>query len=110
MLRFIEIPDPTTDISKMILDSLLSKQIENKKILGKYSLHIRHLAREGLALRADHEENYIELLYLRTEDDALSKVWLSKKTKTYTSPTIQNQTLEDISLVILLDFLIDQKV
>ena len=104
-LRFIVIPGPTKDISKMFFDSLLSKQIENKKILRKTSQRIRHLARQGLALRGHHEENYIELLYLRPEDDALSKEWFLKKTKKYTSPTIQNQILEDISLVILRDFL-----
>ena len=50
-LRFIEIPGHDQDISKMISDSLLSKQVENRKILRKIILSTRYLASQGLTLR-----------------------------------------------------------
>ena len=44
-------PGHDEDISKMISDSLLSKQVENRKTLRKIILSTRYLASQGLTLR-----------------------------------------------------------
>ena len=64
---------------------------------------LRYLARQGIALRGHNEENsnFVQLLNLLAEDDSNLKESLLRKSKKYTSPTIQNKILKDMALTIL---------
>lgn len=55
---------------------------------------MKYLARQGIALRGDCDEengNLIQALKMRGEDVMLLLDWIKRKTNKYTSPEIQNE-------------------
>ena len=64
---------------------------------------LRFLARQGIALRGhdECENNFIQLLKLRGNDDPKVYDWIARKSSKYTSPVIQNELLQIMSLNIL---------
>ena len=72
------------------------KQI-NRGMLLKIILSIKYLARQGIALRGDGDEengNFMQALRMRGEDDPLLMDWIRRKTNKYTSHEIQNKILK----------------
>ena len=66
--------------------------------------NVRYMARQGLPLRGDGEEddsNYNQLLGLRGTDDARVLDWIKRKSDKYTSPDIQNEMLEILGKMVL---------
>jgi len=65
---------------------------------------IRYLARQGLALHGDRDEedgNFNQLVKVKAEADPGILDWLKKKSNKYTSPEIQNELVSVMSLQIL---------
>ena len=59
--------------------------------------NIRFLARQGIPLRGDgdeHDSNFIQLLYLRSNDDSSIAHYMEKKTDKYCCHQIQNELLD----------------
>ena len=55
--------------------------------------NLRYLARQGIALRGDGDENdtnFMQLLKLRQDEDPRIKGWIERKTNKYVSYDIQN--------------------
>ena len=78
----------------------------NRRVFMRILNNLRFLVRQGLALRGDGDEfnsNFIQLLRLNGLNcgDVDVESWLAKKTNKYTSPDVQNECLELISLHIL---------
>ena len=70
--------------------------------------NLRFLVHQELALRGDGDEfnnNFVQLLHLRGLNcgDIDVRSWLAKKTNKYTSPDVQNEYLELMTLHILCD-------
>ena len=65
--------------------------------------NIRFLARQGLALSGNIEEesNFIQLLKLHGGVDSQIEKWLKKKSGTYTHPEIQNKCIQLMWLTII---------
>ena len=80
------------------------REANEQRILSKVLQTIRFLARQGIALRGDGNEddsNFIQLLKLRANDDSCIHDYLSKKTDKYTSPTVVNEIIAITALRIL---------
>ena len=101
--RFLKIPSEINDLIQTIRSTLKLQQDQNRKSLIKIMSSLRYLARQGIALRGHNEENsnFVQLLNLLAEDDSNLKESLLRKSKKYTSPTIQNKILKDMALTIL---------
>ena len=64
----------------------------------------RYLARQGLPLRGDRkDDNFMQILKLKGEDDPLISEWLKRKINNYTSHEIQNRILKVMATHILKD-------
>ena len=62
---------------------------------------VQYLARQGLALRGDGDEqgrNFMQLLKLKGEDDEAVINWLQRKVNKYTSHEIQNNLLKIMAM------------
>lgn len=87
------------------LSSTWAKQQEvARHCLGKIVSSVRHVARQGQALRGHNDEsgNLYQLLKLRAEEDdpALLK-WLTERNTFYTSPKSQNEILSIMANTII---------
>ena len=104
----------TRDVGEMLCDSYALEKVENKKMLSVIIGTIRFLGRQGLALRGHQktctsnptesgelDSNFVQLLRLRAEDNEGLHKFLNKKQDKFTSPDIQNEILEIMSLTIL---------
>lgn len=72
--------------------------------LLKVLSNIRFLARQGIALCGDGDENdsnFIQLLKLRGLDDPRIEPWLQRKTDKYISHDLQNELLKVMALSVL---------
>lgn len=87
----------------------LSKEYKEEKAINRKVFliilqNLRYLARQGLPLRgrySDSESNFIQLLLLRSLDIPCISTWMKKKTDKYTSPCIQNESLQIMALQII---------
>ena len=76
------------------IECALSVQCEHA--LSTPGASIRYLARQGLALRGDGDEddgNLLQLLKLKGEDDPAMLEWLKRKVNKYTSHEILNDII-----------------
>ena len=89
-----------------MLESFLSKQPATEKQNNRHCLLeiiqcIRFLCRQGLALRGDDDDqdgNLKQLIHMKAYSDTMLKNWLVKKDNVYTSPEIQNEIIQTMSL------------
>ena len=91
----------TKDIGETLCKSYANEKKKNMKYLLKILQNVHFLARQDLALQGDgSEENssFVQLLRLRTENDAFIKEMINKKTDKYTSADIKNEMLKIMSL------------
>ena len=91
----------------MLLRCYLHSYQIRRKIIGSACLKFyltRFLARQGIALRGDGNENdsnFIQLLKLRGLDDPRVEAWLQRKTNKHISHDIQNELLKVMALSVL---------
>ena len=67
---------------------------------------IKYLARQGISLRGDGDEensNFMQLLRLRADDDPDLLTWLQRKQNKYTSHEIQNEILKTMAISVSRD-------
>ncbi len=98
------IPSQHRDCGEMLSGGLAREKAINRQMLYRIISSIRYLARQGLALRGDGNEddgNFNQLLLLRAIDDPSMLDWLQKKRNKYTSPEIQNELMMVMSHEIL---------
>ena len=96
----ITIPKDTPDVGEMLSHTLAVERKENRECLHKILSNICFLARQGCAIRGDHDEsdsNFTQLLKLR-EDDPKSFHWMKRKSNKFTSAEMQNEMLEIMAL------------
>jgi hypothetical protein len=92
-----------------VVDEALSIEYKEEKAMNRkmYLIilqNLRYLTRQGLPLRgrdSDSESNFIQLLLLRSLDVPNICTWMKKKTNKYTSPCIQNESLQIMALQII---------
>ena len=81
-----------------LLSSRYAEEMQfNRKVLFKIMENIRFLARQGIALRGDGEENdsnFFQLFLLSAHDDPNLITWTEKKMNKFTSPQIQNELIK----------------
>ena len=97
----ITLPRTTKDVGEMLSSAHSQEKKANREYLLKVIQNVRFLARQGLALRGDGKEedgNFIQLLYLRSEDDPSIRRYLQKATDKYSSRHIQNELLQVMAL------------
>ena len=86
---------------------MLSRQLAREKAVNRQMLiqnHFCYLARQGLPLRGDRNEedgNFNQLMKFMAIDNPGISDWLKKKKKKYTSPGLQNELLMVMSHNIL---------
>ena len=94
----------TRDIGKSLNAAHEKEKWMNCEYLLKVLQNISFLARQGIALRGDGNEddsNFIQLLRLRANDDSRILGYLSRKTDKYTSGTVVNEIIAVMTLKIL---------
>ena len=82
------------------------EQQENRQFLMKINSNLRYLARQAEPFRGkgdDNNNNFLQLLKLRGEDDPLVLQWLMRKSSKFTSHDIQNEILKIMVNSILRD-------
>ena len=95
------LPRTTRDIGETLSKSYANEKKKNREYLLKILQNFRFLVRQDLALRGDGSEgnnNFVQLLRVRAEDDTFIKEMINKKTDKYTSADIQNEMLKIMSL------------
>ena len=100
----ITLPATTAHIGVQLSQQHASEMENSHKMLVKILSCIKFLARQGLALRGDLDENdgnFLQLLKLLGDDDGLVHDWLKKKMNKYTSHEIQNELLKIMALQVL---------
>ena len=97
----VTLPKSTRDVGELLSSAHAQEKRANRQYLLKVIQNVRFLARQGLALRGDGDEqdsNFTQLLHLRSKDDPTILQYLKKKTDKYCSPQIQNELLQVMSL------------
>lgn len=100
----VVVPKCYKDCAELLSTEHAKEKADNRQLLYKLLTNIRFLARQGIPLRGDGDEdngNYIQLLKLRGLDDHRVFDWLKKKSSKYISSDIQNEMLKVMSLNIL---------
>jgi len=100
----IRIPATTKDIGEQLSQQLAKEKEENRKMFLKILSSIRYLARQGLPLRGDGNEqdgNFLQLLKLKGEDDPMMVDWLKRKANKYISHQNQNDILKIMAMHVL---------
>ncbi len=70
----ITLPATTMDVAELLSQQHSKEKEVNRKMLLEILSSIRYLARQGLALRGDGDEqdgNFLQLLKLKGEDDSM---------------------------------------
>ena len=102
----ITLPATTRDVGEQLCQEHQKEKETNRKMLLKVISCIRYLARQGLALRGDGDEqdgNFMQLLKLKGEDDEAVINWLKRKVNKYTSHEIQNDLLKVMAMQVSRD-------
>ena len=97
----VTLPRTTMDVGKMLSSAHSEQKKANREYLLKVIQNVRFLARQGLPLRGDgkaEDSNFVQLLYLRGQDDPSILHYLQKKTDKYSSHQIQNELLHVMAL------------
>ena len=100
----VTVPRSMGDVQEMLSAQCGNDKLERRQHMMKILQNLVFLARQGLPLRGDGNEddsNYIQVLKLRTIDDPRVLQWLCKKTDKYTSVVIQNEMLQIMALKVL---------
>ena len=95
------IPSQHRNVGEMLSGQLARQKAVNRRMLYSIISSIRYLARQGLPLRGDGNEedrNFSQLMKLKAEIAPGIFDWLKKKSNKYTSPEIQNELLSVMSL------------
>lgn len=90
----------TTSITKMISDQCQQSKRHARNCLITIFETIRFLAVQNLPIRGHTEigSNFIQLLHLRSKDNALLKAWMERSTYKWRSHDIINEILSIMSL------------
>ena len=94
----------TVDVGDTLNAAAISEKEKNREYLLKVLSSVRFLARQGLALRGDGDEqdsNLMQLLQLRGEDYEPIRKFLGKQQLKYTSHQVHNELLSIMSLQLL---------
>ena len=99
------IPQTTKNVADTLSATHALEKKQRRQILLKIIEVVLFLGRQGIALRGHNEteSNFMQLLQLRGKDDPRIFEWLKKKDNKYTSPVIQNELLQLMSLQIIRD-------
>jgi len=100
----VVLPREYEDCGELLSSQHALEKVYNRQMMLKLLSNIHFLARQGLPLRGDGEENdsnYNQMLRLRGLDDIRVFDWIKKKSDKYTSPDVQNEMLEVMSRSIL---------
>ena len=91
----VVLPKTCGDVIDMTSKSVKKTRAQNRRCFAKIIESLQYLARQGLAIRGDNDEesNFIQLLKLRAKDDEDLANWLDGKGAKYTSHDIQNEII-----------------
>ena len=102
----ISLPKTTRDVGEMLSSDHAKEKRDNTEYLLKVFENVQFLARQGLSLRGDGDEqnsNFIQLLYLRSKDYPSILQYMQKKTDKYCCHQIQDSILETMDNTIIRD-------
>ena len=100
----VALPRDYEDCAELLSSQHAKEKANNRQMMLKLLSNIRFMARQGIPLRGDGEEddsNYTQLLRLRGLDDIRVLDWVKRKSDKYTSPDVQNEMLEIMSKMVL---------
>ena len=106
----VALPKDYRDCAELLSSQHAKEKANNRQMMLKLLSNVRYMARQGLPLRGDGEEddsNYNQLLRLRGTDDARVLDWIKRKNDKYTSPDIQNEMLEILGKTVLRRIVVD---
>ena len=91
----IVIPKTHNDVLEITNEATKKSREDNRRWFAKIIECLQYLARQGLAIRSedDEESNFIQLLKLRAKDDLCLARLLDSKGDKYTSHEVQNELL-----------------
>ena len=100
------IPRTHGNIVDMTRGTARKTREENRLCFDKIIESLQYLARQGIAIRGndDEESNFIQLLKLRAKVDKALENWLSSRGDTYTSHEIQNELISIMANHTIRDF------
>ena len=108
--RYVTAPATTVgDVGELLSDKHAQEKAKSRRILLTILSNIRYLARQAQPLRgtwntdsvSEDNSNFYQLLRLRAEENPAIMEWLDRRTDKYTSPIIQNEMLEALTLGML---------
>ena len=93
----------------MVCTSLAKEKADNRKAMLTIISTIRFLAFQRVPLCGSHvcsdgcemKSNFLQLLHLHKEDIPVINTWLQRSQDHFTSPSIQNELLETMAIMIL---------
>ena len=100
----VTIPSTTKDVGELLSREHAKEKEINRRMFVKIVTSIKYLARQGISLRGDGDEedgNFMQLLRLRADDDPDLVAWLQRKQNKYTSHEIQNEILKTMAISVL---------
>ena len=100
----VTLPSTTKDIGEQLSQLHATEKANNSKAFLQILSAIKFLCRQGLALRGSGDEadsNFMQLLYLKADEDPNLSTWLKRKDNVYTSATIQNEIIKIMGVSLL---------
>ena len=100
----VTLSSTTPDVGELLSKQHATEKQNNRHCLFEIIQCIRFLCRQGLALRGDDDDqdgNLKQLIHMKAYSDTMLKNWLVKKDNVYTSPEIQNEIIQTMSLQVL---------
>jgi len=97
-------PQQVQDVGELLDSSHASEKAENRKIFSTILRAVTFLARQGLPLRGDKDEqnsNFNQVLLLEAKENASLSNWLRRQQYKYTSKDIQNDILKLMAAEVL---------
>ena len=104
VMVMVTLPSTTPDVGELLSKQHATEKQNNRHCLFEIIQCIRFLCRQGLALRGDDDDqdgNLKQLIHMKAYSDTMLKNWLVKKDNVYTSPEIQNEIIQTMSLQVL---------
>jgi len=108
--RYISTPaEVIGDVGELLCNQHAEEKMKSRKVLLAILGNTRYSARQALPLRgnwnletgSEENSNFYQLLKLRAEENSEILDWLRRKDDKYTSPVIQNEILEAMTLCML---------
>ena len=101
IIKVLGLPQKTSDVGDLLSNIHKEEKYNNRQMLLKIISNIRFLARQGKALWGESKNqegevnsNFMQLYYLRGQENPQMLDWIKRKSGKYMSGDMQNEVLQ----------------